>query len=799
MSEEIDQYIKQYERERKARIQAEKLLANKSKELYENTSRLLELSSNLEGLVSRRTIELEAARDQALESVRAKSEFLANMSHEIRTPMNGVLGMIQALKNCNDASKRERLLSTAEESGKLLVAIINDVLEFSKLDSVGLTLEEEAFSVVESIEAVIQSFATTAHAKNLNLVTDISAKMPRLVRGDSMRLRQVLGNLLSNAIKFTDAGDVIVSSSYLSDNEFRFSVQDTGIGMTPDECKRIFGAFSQADATTTRKFGGTGLGLSISTKIIEAYGAKLHVSSEAGLGTRFYFYLKLPIIEEESIADDFIKKGHGNCPVLFSQSEARRSAFENVFSDIGVDEYYVFSEFNHLKRLDFSSSAEIVVFVDDMPFGNEERTELTRLRTIYPKLKVIEIVTYSHEAKYADLVDFQIIKPISVKEVISAVAGDYRRLVDDGVNEDTLSFDFRGKKLLVVDDNFINLQVAEEIFEQVGFSLTTAMSGPDAIEHIRSGPFDMVLMDIQMPGMDGLETARAIRKLGGEYTRLPIIAITAHASIEDKNKSLAAGMNDHVTKPIEIDVIFPILAEFLGVEPSIAPCNRMDDESYAQKKGAAPMTHDNPYQDLEALDIPDLEGFDLPGALKRLRGRWHKLKPLIIGFAKDTKDADTQLQTFLASGDVTNAIGLSHKIKGSAGNIGAMEISATAGEIEAQLKSGVTDISADLLERFSSDVKTLYKCVAVLEDKRVVESSDDNRNVDRENILELLLEIDEYLKSDLGRVSESVEALGERAKNSEYQEVSDDILRAFNAFKLPDIHNIIRDFIDEKN
>ncbi len=804
MSEEIDRYIKRYERERKARLQAEKLLENKSRELYENTNRLLELSSNLEGLVSKRTVELEAARDQALESVRAKSEFLANMSHEIRTPMNGVLGMMQALKKCNDASKREKLLNTAEESGKLLVSIINDVLEFSKLDSVGLTLENKAFSVVESIEAVIQNFATTAHAKHLNLVTDISAKIPKLVKGDSMRIRQVVGNLLNNAIKFTEQGDVIVSSGYLNDNEFRFSVQDTGIGMTQDECERIFGAFSQADTTTTRKFGGTGLGLSISTKILGAYNSELHVSSDPGKGSRFYFYLKLPIVDEGSIAEDFINAAHISCPILLSKSEARRSAFKNIFSEIGIDEYYVFSGFSDLGGIRFSSDSDSVIFLDDMAIGKEERIELTRLRAVLPKLKVIEVVTYSNEGEYSGLVDYQIIKPISIKEVVSAVSGDFRTLAEGDVGLATASFDFSGKKLLVVDDNFINLQVAEEIFEQAGFTLTTAMSGPDAVELVRSQVFDLVLMDIQMPGMDGLETAKAIRQLGEAYTELPIIAITAHASLEDRDKSLAAGMNDHVTKPIETDVIFPVLASFLGVEPIKPDVVEKTGESDRWRtrndevvgESGKSTTGDNPYQDLAALDIPELKGFDLPNALKRLRGRWHKLKPLIVSFAKDNKNSDVKLKEFMISNDMMGAIELTHKIKGSAGNIGATEISKTAGEIEALLKSGDNEIPVDLQARFSQDVKTLYSSVAVLSDSDELEVSEEKKDVGREDVLAVLLVIDENLKSDLGRVSESIETLTALTKNSEYQSIADDISNAFNKFKVPDIHRLISGFVN---
>ncbi len=790
MSEEIDRYIKRYERERKARIQAEKLLENKSRELYESTNRLIEFSSDLEGLVSKRTVELEAARDQALESVRAKSEFLANMSHEIRTPMNGVLGMMQALKKCSDAKKREKLLNTAEESGKLLVSIINDVLEFSKLDSVGLTLEEKGFSVVESLESVIQNFATTAHAKHLNLVTDISANMPRLVKGDSMRIRQVVGNLLSNAIKFTEKGDVIVSSGYLGGNEFRFSVQDTGIGMTREECERIFGAFSQADSTTTRKFGGTGLGLSISTKILEAYDSELHVSSEPGKGTRFYFYLKLPIVDEGSVAADFIKRQRVSCPILLSLSEARRSAFENIFSEIGVKEYYICSGFDDLQEIDFSSDSEGVVFLDDMSIGKDEKIALTRLREVLPKLKVIEVVTYSNEGEHADLVDYQIIKPISVQEVVSAVDGSYSALVEGDVGRDSLSFDFSGKKLLVVDDNFINLQVAEEIFEQVGFTLVTAMSGPDAIESVRSQTFDMVLMDIQMPGMDGLETAKFIRQLGAGYAELPIVAITAHASLEDRNKSLAAGMNDHVTKPIETDVIFPILAGFLNISPSKPACAEKIDKSHLQN-----VIEDHHGQDFSTLEIPKLDGFDLPNALKRLRGRWHKLKPLIVSFAKDNKDADSTLTSFLASGDITGAIELTHKIKGSAGNIGAVEISKTAGEIEAKLKSGDSEIPVELLDRFSSDVKILYKSVAVLSEPGEKDAPNTSQSVDHQDVLAVLLVIDENLKSDLGRVSESVEELTALTKCSKYQNLADDISSAFNKFKLPDIQRLISDFV----
>ncbi len=797
MSDEIERLKEALKNEKKARFQSEKLLGTKSRELFESTRRLQELSSGLEKLVQKRTAELEKARDEALASARSKAEFLANVSHEIRTPMNGILGMIQALKKCKDLNKRERLLRTAEESGRLLVSIIDDVLESSSLENAGLVLDEEPLCLVDTIESMIQNFATTAHAKHLDLVTDISAQIPKMVRGDAVRIKQVIGNLVNNAIKFTEKGEVVVSVGYMGDNEFRFAVQDTGIGMNNEECDKIFAVFSQADTTTTRKYGGTGLGLSISAKIVDAYKSRINVTSKPGEGTRFYFYLHLPIIEKESIASETLGKELKANTIVVSKSESRRSAFEGIFSSVGAECSFSCLDIDALQSAEFEEGKDYSIFIDDFSRTENDENILLELRAKFPGITTVEVASYSKASNKSELIDYIIVKPVHVRDVANVIAGDYESLSADAIGSQAINYDFTGKRLLVVDDNLINLQVAQEIFGDVGFEIELAMSGQEAIEKVEARAFDMVLMDIQMPGMDGLETSKKIRGLGGVCNEIPILAVTAHALNEDREKSLAAGMNEHMTKPIDTDVIFPVMEKYLKSGSSLAKDSAEGRDTTfssvnAEPLSIAPPEKPNPYSDLAALNIPELEGFDLPNALKRLRGKWHRLKPYIIGFAEENQYADKVLNDLLAAKDYDEASRHTHKIKGSAANIGAVDISATAGSIENLLKSGETTIPKNLLEKFYTDVKILYKSIDVLREDS--EDLNGDEEISRKKVADLLNEIGKNLESDLGSVSETIDKLCDVSKGTEHYSLAKNINDAFNKFQLPEIHKIIKDF-----
>ncbi len=798
MSDEIERLKESLKSEKKARFQSEKLLGTKSRELLESTRRLQELSSGLEKLVLERTTELEKARDEALASARSKAEFLANVSHEIRTPMNGILGMIQALKKCKDPNKRKKLLSTAEESGKLLVSIIDDVLESSTLENSGIVLDEEPLCLIDTIEAMIQNFATTAHVKHLDLVTDISARIPKLVKGDAVRIKQVIGNLVNNAIKFTEKGEVVVSVGYMGDNEFRFAVQDTGIGLSHEECDQIFAVFSQADTTTTRKYGGTGLGLSISAKIVDAYKSRINVTSKPGEGTRFYFYLHLPIIEEDSIASEALSKDLKANTIIVSESESRRSAFEGIFSSVGAEYSFSCRDISELQSAEFEEDKYYSLFIDDFSRSESDENTLLQLRAKFPGITTIEVASYSKTSKQSELMDYRIVKPVHVLDVAKMIAGDYEDLSGEAIESGTRAYDFTGKRLLVVDDNLINLQVAQEIFGDVGFEIELAMSGQEAITKVEARSFDMVLMDIQMPGMDGIETSEKIRDLGGVCNEIPILAVTAHALNEDREKSLAAGMNEHITKPIDADVIFPVMDKYLKSGSSLAKDSASGRETNVRGASVeaipiAPPEVVNPYSDLSALNIPELEGFDLPGALKRLRGKWHRLKPYIISFAEENQYADKVLNDFLADKNYEEAARHAHKIKGSAANIGAVDISRTADSIERVLKSGETVVPKKLLEKFYSDVKILYKSIDILRED--TEDDHGGEEVCRNKVTSLLSEIDENLESDLGSVSETIDKLCDVSKGTEYYALAKNINEAFNKFQLPEMHKMIKGFL----
>lgn len=317
--------LKRIERERQARLQAETLLENKSRELFSINDRLRELSVNLELQVKQRTLELEQARDEALASARAKSDFLANMSHEIRTPMNGVLGMLHALKNCSDDTRRNKLIATALDSGQLLLTIINEILEFSKLESTGITLQSQPFHLLQTLKAVLKPHATTAETKDLSLQLEIHPSLPPWVQGDATRLQQIIGNLLNNAIKFTERGDVCLRvepvDSEKNNHGVRFSVADSGIGMSAAQQKQVLEPFAQANEGISRKYGGTGLGLNICKTLVEAFGAELSIESELGMGTCFSFDLILPPAEGVSLQQSpSAGLGFGDLPTFMGKN-----------------------------------------------------------------------------------------------------------------------------------------------------------------------------------------------------------------------------------------------------------------------------------------------------------------------------------------------------------------------------------------------------------------------------------------------------------------------------------------------
>ena len=682
---ELKVFQRKAERERNARLEAEKYLEYKSRELYESNQKLSALSASLSAEVERQTTDIKIARDEALASAQAKSDFLANMSHEIRTPLNGVLGMLYSLRKAKNEQQRSNLINSAIQSGKLLINVINDILDFSKIESVGVRLEQHEFDLRQTIEIVAHNFASNARSKGLDLISEIDPAICNAFLGDGFRLQQVLSNLISNGIKFTFQGHVLVRATQQRDNTILLEVIDSGVGVEQQDRAVIFNAFSQADNSATRQFGGTGLGLAISVRLLEAMDSVLQIESEPGKGSRFFFYLDLPVVDSANLVSFCGDQLNHHNIVFVSHSPKYRHKIDSIFKKLPVGYYKALSSASELQEMAFNSDSINVVLLD---VSNLSIEELSGWYEHVPKncvLKAIGLENYEDLTHVATHIDHHLLKPVRSKELLEVIINraqtestDLSTHVPTDMNQV-----YSDLSVLVVDDNDINLEVAKAMLSDFGLKVRTCNGGQLALELIQQQDFDLVFMDIQMPVMDGLSCTKAIRSLGGKYSHLPIIAMTAHALEEDRKKHLAAGMNEHISKPISPEVLMQVVQQFLGA-PSDKAVSAAEHE-ILQQEGMADKTSINLLASQQAL--PVLEGFSFANTLKNLGGKTALLRSLLLKFCQQYQQADREVQAFLVAGQLDNARVLTHAIKGSGANLGALALSQASAAIETALKN----------------------------------------------------------------------------------------------------------------
>jgi signal transduction histidine kinase/CheY-like chemotaxis protein len=523
-------------------------------------------------------------REEAQAASRAKSLFLASMSHEIRTPMNAVIGLTQLVLETRLTPQQHDYLSKVQTSSRALLSLLNDILDYSKIEAGKTVLEREEFSPEETIENVGNLFAAKVEEGGLELLFEIDEKIPRRMVGDSLRLAQVLNNLVGNAIKFTPRGEIVVRAEALTHEgerrQLRFSVRDTGIGLSAEQAARLFQPFGQADASITRRYGGTGLGLAICKRLVELMGGEISVVSEPGRGSTFSFTAWMDVAHEPAARLDPLRVRGMRTLVVDSQPTARlilQQALQSWRFQVGTAPFPD-DALHKLRRAEPQAPYELLVVdwktVDGAAFVHEARRLVAHGG---PQRLLVVALAGLHQREQVQQalagVDHAVVlvKPVTPSRLFDAVVrlqhGEGPALPPPGGGRLDLAAalePIRGARVLLVEDNLVNQQVAQAVLSMARLQVTVAGNGLEAVDWVKRERFDAVLMDMQMPDMDGLQATRVIRGLP-EGESLPVIAMTAAAMDEDRQECLAAGMNAHVSKPIDPRELARVLLKWVAL------------------------------------------------------------------------------------------------------------------------------------------------------------------------------------------------------------------------------------------
>ena len=664
----------------------------------------------------------ETERTRALAATEAKSKFLANMSHEIRTPLNAVMGLTDLVMRTELTDDQQQYLTKIKASSKTLLAVINDILDFSKIEAGHLELEQTRFSLFDIMANLSEMFGFRAHEKEIELLVSIEDQTPSALIGDPVRLGQILINLVGNAFKFTQKGEISVHVTPLRNPsanppppdhiDLEFTVRDTGTGIPQDRQDRLFKSFSQADSSTTRKYGGTGLGLAICRKLTQLMGGEIGVKSEPGKGSTFTFSVRM---KKQPEKDQILLRPprdlRGLRVLIVDDNQTSLDILAAAISSFKMEAVTASSGQEAVERLQ-ETSFDLILMDWKMPgLNGMEAAKQIKTGLKLEKMPIVCMISaYGREDLIQEsdrrFLDAFLYKPVNqsllfdtIMEMFgrhdAIVTRSHRQIHSDHEPDRAL----QGRSVLLVEDNTINQEVALEWLHTADLKTAVASNGKEALDYLEKNIPDIVLMDIQMPEMDGFEATRHIRT-NPRYQNLPVIAMTAHALKGDREKCLQAGMNDHISKPIDPQILFSTLSRWLELSDLPIGAGEAGEKETGEKETREKSAGKKslPPKDTSFTET-DLPGIDIQTGLFRVNHNQALYTKLLKSYFLDFRDAPDKIRHYLDARETEEARRLVHSIKGVSANLGATMLfkAAKTAELEISSDGGIQPITWDEL------------------------------------------------------------------------------------------------------